>query len=107
MVQDANIESSKDYKPNGSFKAANVESDEIKKNVADRKEDQTTKEIEKVTTRVPSSTFLGLALCSIGISAVLQLYGKKETSNFVGQWAPTILIMGLYNKMVKLHEGVN
>jgi hypothetical protein len=24
-------------------------------------------------------------------------------SNFVGQWVPTFLIFGLYNKLVKLH----
>jgi hypothetical protein len=33
----------------------------------------------------------------------LELSGKKEAANFVGHWAPTFLILGLYNKMVKLH----
>jgi hypothetical protein len=28
--------------------------------------------------------------------------GKKEASLFVGQWAPTFLILGLYNKLVKI-----
>jgi hypothetical protein len=28
---------------------------------------------------------------------------KGEAANFVGQWAPTLLILGMYNKMVKLH----
>ena len=27
--------------------------------------------------------------------------GKKNASVFVGQWAPTFLILGLYNKLVK------
>jgi len=27
--------------------------------------------------------------------------GKKANSVFVGQWAPTFLILGLYNKLVK------
>jgi hypothetical protein len=29
--------------------------------------------------------------------------GDQKRANFVGQWAPTFLILGLYNKMVKLH----
>jgi len=40
---------------------------------------------------------------SIGASITLRLMGKGEAANFVGQWAPTFLILGLYNKMVKLH----
>lgn len=35
-------------------------------------------------------------------SATLQVIGKKETSNFVGQWAPAFLILGLYNKLVRV-----
>ena len=34
-------------------------------------------------------------------SASLQFMGNRQVSNFVGQWAPTFLILGLYNKMVK------
>jgi hypothetical protein len=33
----------------------------------------------------------------------LQLLGRKHEAQFVGQWVPTILILGLYNKMVKQH----
>jgi hypothetical protein len=57
--------------------------------------------IEKQTAKVPSDTFLWAALGAIAASAVLQMTGKREISNFVGQWAPTFLILGLYNKMVK------
>jgi hypothetical protein len=32
------------------------------------------------------------------------LFGQRNVANFVGQWVPTILIIGLYNKLVKL-EG--
>jgi len=60
--------------------------------------------IEQQTARLPSDTFLWAALGSVGLSLALQLMQKKEMSNFVGQWAPTILILGLYNKLVKL-EG--
>jgi hypothetical protein len=30
------------------------------------------------------------------------MMGKTENANFIGQWAPVLLILGLYNKMVKL-----
>jgi hypothetical protein len=57
--------------------------------------------IEKQTARVPSDAFLWAALGSIAASATLQMMGNKQVSVFVGQWAPTFLILGLYNKMVK------
>jgi hypothetical protein len=57
--------------------------------------------IEDQTARLPSDAFLWAALGSMGVSLMLQASGKREMSNFVGQWAPTILILGLYNKIVK------
>lgn len=60
------------------------------------------KTIEKQTAKLPSDTFLWLAFGSIGISAGLQVLGRQQLSNFVGQWAPTFLILGLYNKLVKV-----
>ena len=33
----------------------------------------------------------------------LKVSGRKSWGNFVGQWAPTLLILGLYNKVVKQH----
>jgi hypothetical protein len=61
-----------------------------------------TEMIEQQTAKIPSSAFLWLALGSMGVSLTLQLMGKQKTSNFIGQWAPTLLIMGLYNKLVKV-----
>jgi hypothetical protein len=34
-------------------------------------------------------------------AAALHFTGKKPASVFVGQWAPTLLILGVYNKLVK------
>jgi hypothetical protein len=59
--------------------------------------------IEQQTAKLPSDTFLWAAFASIAGSLALHMMGRKEESNFVGQWAPTLLILGLYNKMVKLH----
>ena len=58
--------------------------------------------IEQQTARIPSDAWLWAAVGSIGLSLALELSGKEKTANFVGHWAPTFLIFGLYNKMVKL-----
>ena len=57
--------------------------------------------IEEQTAKLPSDTFLWLALGSIGASLTLKLSGRDKDALFVGQWAPTFLILGLYNKLVK------
>ncbi len=70
----------------------------------DHSEGAVAKAIEQQTARLPSDTFLWGAVGSMGLSLALQMMGKQQLGNFVGQWAPTILILGLYNKLVKL-EG--
>lgn len=57
--------------------------------------------IEQQTAKLPSDTFLWLAVGAMATSATLQIMGNKHVSLFVGQWAPTMLIFGLYNKLVK------
>ena len=56
-----------------------------------------------VNGKLPSDTFFWAAVASMGVSATLQMRGKPSASVFVGQWAPTLLILGLYNKLVKQH----
>jgi hypothetical protein len=58
--------------------------------------------IEQQTAKLPSDTFLWASGACMVSSLVLQMAGHKHTSLFVGQWAPTLLIMGLYNKLVKV-----
>ena len=58
--------------------------------------------IEQQTAKLPSDLFLWGALGSIGLALTLEMMGRKDQANFVGHWAPTILILGLYNKIVKL-----
>ena len=60
------------------------------------------KAIEQQTAKLPSDTFLWAALGAIGTSMTLQITGKQHASLFVGQWAPTFLMLGLYNKIVKV-----
>jgi hypothetical protein len=66
-----------------------------------KNEDAATTSIEEVTKKVPSVSFLGLAICAMAASATLMLLNRKTWANFVGQWAPTLLILGTYNKLVK------
>jgi hypothetical protein len=58
--------------------------------------------IEQQTAQLPSDTFLWAALGSMAVSLTLQLAGKQKTSLFIGQWAPSFLLLGLYNKIVKV-----
>jgi hypothetical protein len=58
--------------------------------------------IEQQTAKLPSDLFLWAAGGSIVGSLLLHFMGKEHESLFVGQWAPTFLILGLYNKLVKV-----
>ena len=69
----------------------------------EHREGRLAKGIEQQTAKLPSDTFLWAALGSMGLSATLQLMRKPGVANFVGQWAPTLLILGVYNKLVKQH----
>ncbi|MDM1295689.1 hypothetical protein HX021_15465 [Sphingobacterium sp. N143] len=61
-----------------------------------------TKRIEKQTSKVPSTFFLGAALFSMGVSAALKcMKSDKHAALFVGQWAAPFLLLGIYNKIVK------
>lgn len=65
-------------------------------------EGRATKATESVTAKLPSGSYLTAAVAAMIASAVLQVVGKQRLSLFVGQWAPSILIMGLYNKLVRV-----
>ena len=61
-----------------------------------------TKKIENQTLKIPSDVFLWVAGGSMLASMLFKSYKKGETANFVGQWVPTILILGVYNKLVRV-----
>lgn len=60
--------------------------------------------IEEQTAKFPSDLFLWLGIGSMALSAAFQLAGQKKLSNFIGHWPVNFLVLGLYNKLVKL-EG--
>lgn len=73
-------------------------------NNPEHKEGAVTKKIEEQTAKLPSDIFLWAAFGSMAASAVLQCTNAKHTSLFIGQWAAPFLLLGIYNKLVKL-EG--
>jgi len=60
------------------------------------------KAIEKQTAKLPSDLFLWGAVGALGVSFALQAFNKRERSLFFGQWVPTLLLLGVYNKIVKV-----
>jgi len=66
-------------------------------------EDQVTAAIEKFTSQIPSSVYLGAALASMAVSLGLKAAKREHEALFIGQWAAPFLILGIYNKLVKLH----
>ena len=58
--------------------------------------------IEEQTAKLPSDVFLLAAGASIAGSLVLKMMGKDKDALFIGQWAAPFLIMGVYNKIVKV-----
>ena len=72
--------------------------------ISQKKEGKTTALIESRTSKVPSGAYLTLAVGSMIASAAAMLAGKRHLANFIGQWAPSLLVIGLYNKVVKLED---
>jgi hypothetical protein len=63
-----------------------------------------TKITEKQTAKIPSMGFLVLAIGAMAVSAGLEIFAKRrrDPANFVGLWVPTLLLFGIYNKLVKI-----
>ena len=66
-----------------------------------KKEGQVAKTIENYTAEIPSDAFLWTSMGAMGLSLTLKLLKKNDMALFVGQWAAPILLMGIYNKIVK------
>ncbi|MBC7711927.1 MAG: hypothetical protein H7177_01210 [Rhizobacter sp.] len=68
------------------------------------REGSMTKAIEHQTAKIPSTYFLaaagGAVVLSLGMAVMSE---KKGWANFVGNWVPSLLLLGIYNKIVKTH----
>lgn len=83
---------------------------------AQQREGAVARRIERQTAKVPSDVFLWAAGLSMIGSLAFQLFGPRPRvaffgkrvigraplAMFVGQWAPTLLLLGIYNKIVKV-----
>jgi hypothetical protein len=89
------------------------------RDVEPQREGKVARMIEHEAQKIPTDVFLIAAAAAVVGSAVIQLgsvFGRRsfgmakrggQLSLFIGQWAPTFLLLGLYNKMLKIaqHEG--
>lgn len=73
-------------------------------NLTSPEEGHKTEMIENMTAKVPSVVYLGAAVAAMGVSLALKCVGRKHDALFVGQWAAPFLLLGIYNKIVKV-EG--
>jgi len=58
--------------------------------------------IEQQTAKLPSDIFLCAAGVSILGALALKIAGRRHDALFVGQWAAPFLLLGVYNKLVKI-----
>ena len=70
----------------------------------EKKEGPVARAIEEQTAKIPSDVFLWAAIGAMGVSLALKIMGRNHNSLFVGQWPAPFLLMGIYNKIVKV-EG--
>lgn len=69
-----------------------------------KKEGKVARTIEEQTAKLPSDVFLWTAVGCMTASLMLKLLKQNHTALFVGQWVPSFLLLGIYNKIVKV-EG--
>jgi hypothetical protein len=69
---------------------------------AEHREGRVTRIIEQQTAKVPSNYFLTLALLAMLAALGLEFSGRQRAGRFVGMWPGPLLVMGVYNKLVKV-----
>ena len=70
----------------------------------EHKEGRVAKAIEQQTAKLPSDLWLWASIGSMAASLYYQYKGERDQSLFIGQWAAPLLLLGVYNKLVKV-EG--
>lgn len=65
------------------------------------KEGEVARGLESQTAKIPSDVYLWASIGSMVASLTLKILRQNTTALFVGQWAPSFMLMGLYNKLVK------
>lgn len=57
--------------------------------------------------KLPLSGFWFAAIGSMGISALLFIIGKRQQSNFVGLWVPSLISLALFYKVLRPSKEVS
>ena len=70
--------------------------------VQEHSEGAVAKAIEQQTAKLPSDVYLWAAGGAIAASAVFQLLRRPKASLFLGQWVAPFMLLGVYNKIVKV-----
>lgn len=70
--------------------------------VRDHSEGMVARTLEDQTARIPSDVWLWAAVGSMGVSLFMHATGRREDGLFYGQWAAPLLLVGVYNKLVKV-----
>lgn len=68
------------------------------------REGKMAKAIEQQTAKLPSDVFLWSSVACMGVALALKCMKRNHSALFVGQWAAPFLLLGIYDKIVKL-EG--
>ncbi len=65
-------------------------------------ENSLTRVLEQQTAKIPSHVFLAASLSAMAASLVFEAQNNQRASRFVGMWVAPLLVMGVYNKLVKV-----
>jgi hypothetical protein len=74
------------------------------KNYDAPKEGKVGKALQEQTAKIPSDIYLWAALGTVALSLGLLFGRRKHLSILLGQWAPSLLVIGLYNKLAKVEH---
>ena len=69
---------------------------------AEHLENRLTRLVERKAATIPSDVFLFAALGAMAASFALELLDRRRPSRFIGMWPGPLLVMGVYNKLVKV-----
>jgi hypothetical protein len=80
--------------------------DELERKAAalnpEKREGRVARAIEEQTAKLPSDAFLWTAVGCMTASLTLKVLKQDHLALFIGQWVPSFLLFGIYNKIVKV-----
>ena len=65
-------------------------------------ENTLTRLLEQQAAKIPSDVFLAISLGAMATSLFFEVRRNQRASRFVGMWVAPLLVMGVYNKLVKV-----